>query len=324
MNDAVLTCPSRVSQTIAPLRIHVSPFMRSAFLKLANLILEIYALIFARVTFRNWNAWLVQLGFRGLGVLNHRTDFLSGERHLIHSRLRRFLGTDTPVIFDVGANDGNYTVELTKEFPKGKIFAFEPHPATCGRLQRRIADRAHVRHAALGSSVGKTILYDSGNGHGSGHASIYGQVLRSVHKIDNPTAVDVEMDTIDHFSEANGIDIIDFLKIDTEGNELEVLKGAARLLKAGRVRFIQFEFNEMNTVSRVFLADFFSILPNHTLFRLLPHDFLPIENVPLTREVFAFQNLLAVPDGQIERCGLPKLSWFSRPPSATDARSEWR
>ena len=57
-------------------------FMRSAFLKLANLILEIYALIFARVTFRNWNAWLVQLGFRGLGVLNHRTDFLSGKRQL--------------------------------------------------------------------------------------------------------------------------------------------------------------------------------------------------------------------------------------------------
>ncbi|MEP7071750.1 MAG: hypothetical protein ABI839_05140 [Verrucomicrobiota bacterium] len=68
----------------------------------------------------------------------------------------------------------------------------------------------------------------------------------------------------------------------------------------------------MNVVSRVFLSDFVSLLPRHRLFRLLPRGLLPIENIPLTREVFAFQNLLAVPLDELQHCQLPEVSWFSR------------
>ncbi len=87
---------------------------------------------------------------------------------------------------------------------------------------------------------------------------------------------------------------VKFLKIDTEGNELNVLLGAAQLLKEKRIETIQFEFNEMNTVSRVFFRDFQELLPDHAFYRLLPAGLLPLEkNSPMTNEIFGYQNIIA-------------------------------
>ena len=87
---------------------------------------------------------------------------------------------------------------------------------------------------------------------------------------------------------------VKFLKIDTEGNELNVLLGAKRLLKENRIETIQFEFNEMNVMSRVFFRDFLELMPDHTFYRLLPAGLLPIGKYsPLTNEIFAYQNVIA-------------------------------
>ena len=93
------------------------------------------------------------------------------------------------------------------------------------------------------------------------------------------------------------LDVVDFLKIDVEGHELAVLRGAERMLGAGSIRLIQFEFNEMNVVSRTFLRDFRLLLPNYTMYRLLPKGLLPLGEVPVLTELFAYQNILAVPHG---------------------------
>ncbi|MEP7071751.1 MAG: FkbM family methyltransferase [Verrucomicrobiota bacterium] len=199
--------------------------IKSSLLKAANRSLDAYAFVFARPFFRDWNAWLIQVGFRGLGVLNHRTDSLSGERHLLRSKLRMFLGKDDPVIFDVGANEGDFSAQLIEIFPRASVFAFEPHPGTFSRLSARLADKVRLKNAGLGSTVGSATLYDYGDRNGTGHASIYDHVLTAVHKTAEPVGLEIEIDTIDNFCEAHGLELIDFLKIDTEGNELEVLKG---------------------------------------------------------------------------------------------------
>ena len=99
----------------------------------------------------------------------------------------------------------------------------------------------------------------------------------------------------DVIADLHGVGRIDYLKIDTEGNELAVLEGAARLLAESRVGYIHFEFNEMNVVSRVFLRDFRKLLPSHRLYRLLPRGLLPLGERIVATEIFAFQNILAVP-----------------------------
>jgi hypothetical protein len=77
-----------------------------------------------------------------------------------------------------------------------------------------------------------------------------------------------------------------------------VLKGASNLLREGRISAIQFEFNEMNIVSRVFLKDFNELIPNCRFYRLLRHGLGPLDPYsPLACEVFAFQNIVALPTG---------------------------
>jgi hypothetical protein len=63
---------------------------------------------------------------------------------------------------------------------------------------------------------------------------------------------------------------------------------------------VQLEFNEMNTVSRVFFRDFFTLLGDrYDIYRLLPGGLLPITKYrPLQCELFAYQNLLFVRRGQ--------------------------
>ena len=99
----------------------------------------------------------------------------------------------------------------------------------------------------------------------------------------------------DQFAEENRIQSIDFLKIDTEGHDYDVLAGARQLLVSNRINVIQFEFNKMNVVSRIFFKDFFNLLENYRLFRMLKDGLIPIGHYrPGKCEFFAYQNIVAI------------------------------
>ena len=135
------------------------------------------------------------------------------------------------------------------------------------------------------------------NGGGTQHASLYREVIEDIHKA-KVTTVDVDISTIDTFVAGRGISHIHLLKIDTEGNEFLILRGAERTIARNMVDMVQIEFNEMNTVSRVFFKDFFTLFSNYECYRLLPDGLLPIPTyIPLYCELFAFQNVLFVRNG---------------------------
>jgi hypothetical protein len=93
----------------------------------------------------------------------------------------------------------------------------------------------------------------------------------------------------------NRIEYVNLLKIDTEGHEIEVIKGFLSFIKANKVNAIQFEFNEMNIISRVFFIDFWDMLPNYNFYRILPDGIVLIKNYsPVCCEIFAYQNILAI------------------------------
>ena len=71
-------------------------------------------------------------------------------------------------------------------------------------------------------------------------------------------------------------------------------KGAQKLLAGKSIRLIQFEFNEMNVISRNYMRDFLELLSNYQLHRLLPDGLLPLNNCVLDTELFGFQNILAI------------------------------
>jgi FkbM family methyltransferase len=255
---------------------------------------DLYAFLFSRSYFYRFNRALHHASLRGLGVLNYKNVVVSGERRFME---RCLSSSEVPTVVDVGANVGDYSSMVLEARKNARLFAFEPHPETFKRLTARLSSAGNfvATNAACGGRPGKLLLYDHEGGSGTGHASLLPGVIEGIHG-DKSNQQEVDVITLDRFAADREISRIDLLKIDTEGTELEVLKGASNLLREGRIRAIQFEFNEMNIVSRVFLKDFYELIPSFRFYRLLRHGLGPLDPYsPLACEVFAFQNIVALP-----------------------------
>jgi FkbM family methyltransferase len=137
---------------------------------------------------------------------------------------------DAKIIFDVGANVGQTARTYRKLFPASQIWSFEPLPSTYESLCSSLSDsRFHPVPLALSDQIGNTILH-------IGTESITNSLLkRETH---TEKTVQVPTDTIDHFCQEHGIDMIDILKVDVEGAEGRVFKGAQRMFSRGSIRSV--------------------------------------------------------------------------------------
>jgi len=260
---------------------------------------DLYASIFALPQLAGFHYVLLKISLRGLGVLNYHDDRITGERHFITHLLPRLVDQDSPVFFDVGANRGAYSRQLARLFPSARILAFEPHPENFRTLASLDLANVDPYEMALGEKAGIAELFDHRDRDGSTNASLFREVISEIHR-NKPVAHRVKVDTLDSIAENIGVDHIDFLKMDTEGNEFSILRGGQSLLGQGRIGVIQFEFNEMNTISHVLFCDFSRLLGrDYVFYRLLPRGLLQIPEVPLYSELFAYQNILAVPRGKV-------------------------
>lgn len=256
-------------------------------------ILKLYTFLFARTCFRKLNLLLFNLGMRGLGVLNYQNNKVSGESRFLSDYLK---GKKNCIVFDVGANVGAYSKELIRINKDVKIHAFEPHPITFQKLAGTFhqVHNVSVYKNAMGSEAGRLKLYDYDAKDGSSHASLFQAVIEDMHH-STSIAHEVRVITLDSYIEENGVSKVDLLKIDTEGNELNVLKGGAESISAGKIKAIHFEFNEMNVISRVFFKDFWDLLPGYTFYRMLPDGLLSIDRYSAhICEIFAYQNVVAI------------------------------
>jgi FkbM family methyltransferase len=200
------------------------------------------------------------------------------------------------VFFDVGANAGNYSSYVRNLAPKALIYAFEPHPSTFRALKKTAESKKFTAvNKAVSASPGQTVLYDFSTGDGSTQASLSKDAVQLFSA--TIVAHEIECTSIDDFLEENRIAEIDFLKIDTEGLDLEVLKGSRIALSRRRIKIIQFEFVQANITARVSMRDFFEVLSGHHLYRLcLNGGLMPIEPYDTkTCEIFATQNIIALP-----------------------------
>jgi FkbM family methyltransferase len=240
--------------------------------------------------------WILRILLRRLGFLNWESMEASGEVWFLDEMLPVLLATRTPMVLDVGANSGDYTELLLKRFPQADVHAFEPHPVTFQSLKVKIEERANCHPFGLGSTTGQFKLYDSvENKEGGIRASLCKEALTAT-MVKPLVSVDVQVSTMDIFIANKGVERVDFLKIDTEGYEMDVLDGARRALADGRIGIIQFEFNELHIARRQFLLDFMLRLPSHRLYRLVSDGMVALDKLkPYEREIFAFQNIVAIP-----------------------------
>lgn len=150
---------------------------------------------------------------------------------------------DEAVVFDVGANRGQSVSDIRPFLPRARIFSFEPVAATFQLLQQRVArdPLAEAFRLALGETVGPAEIFVGK------HSS-----MSSFHAHWGPATgkEEVETSTVDRMVERLQVPRIHLLKIDTEGHELEVLKGAEASLRTGRITFIQAEVRFDQTFRR--------------------------------------------------------------------------
>ena len=141
-------------------------------------------------------------------------------------------GLDLQTILDVGANTGQSALLFLETFPKAKIHCFEPVTATFADLQRNLCGtRCRCIHSAVGSEVGE--------------ARISVGRLSSTNSLVNFRPGDatetVRVTTVDAYVDEQALAVVDLLKVDVEGFDLNVLEGAARSFASGRVKFVMVE-----------------------------------------------------------------------------------
>ena len=220
---------------------------------MANLIYNTYRFLFSRKFFYKLNRFLFYLSLKGLGILNYESYKVSGEEYAMKKCIK---SKNNMIIFDIGANIGSYSKKILEINSDAIIYAFEPHPQNYQKLITNInCKQFKAYNYAVGSKTGETLLYDYKDVNGSTHASIYKDVIEKIH---NKASDNCKVETVrlDEFCLKNQVAKIDFLKIDTEGNELDVLLGIRDYIKLGKIAYIHFEFNEMNVVSKTFFNDF--------------------------------------------------------------------
>ncbi|HEY0283343.1 MAG TPA: FkbM family methyltransferase [Rhizomicrobium sp.] len=159
-------------------------------------------------------------------------------------RMADLMGIPVGTFFDIGAHTGETSLDVLRKFPGVRIFAFEAHPTTFSVLISNVHDaRFDGFNIALSDKNGKAQFYEYG--YLATCNSLVGDNQFAVQSKNPSKVLEVECQTLDGFCGAHGIEKIDVLKIDTEGHDLSVLRGAEQTLAARGVSFVYIEFNSM-------------------------------------------------------------------------------
>jgi FkbM family methyltransferase len=207
--------------------------------------------------------------------------FIELIEYIFHLKLARYLKRKIyrpnlgDYIFDVGANKGSMTKLYLRLYKKIKVIAFEPLP-----VFKLKSDQVKLMKVALGAEIGTAkfyvckhnassslILPNSSSGWLGRKAKILGLEAERLYN-----EIKVSVTTLDQVVAESKIDSIFLLKIDTEGGELNVIKGAVETLRSGIIKNIQLELhnNDLRNNNKI---EIFRLLSNYTHQTTIKHYF---------------------------------------------------
>jgi FkbM family methyltransferase len=197
-----------------------------------------------------------------------------------------------PIVFDIGANIGNYTNSILKLNSSAKIYAFEPSKVAREILEKRflyVSSVEIIPYALGGKNTMGTLWSDI---LGSGLGSLQKRQLEHF-GINFSKSEQVEIVTVDSWCAENAI-YPHMIKIDVEGSEFEILLGSTKTLE--HVTIVQFEFGGANIDSRTFFQDFWYLFAklNFKIFRITKNGLVHISKYSEEDEFFKTTNYIAL------------------------------
>jgi FkbM family methyltransferase len=160
--------------------------------------------------------------------------------------LQDIFGRKPPrLIFDVGAHHGETASHYAQAFPDAIIHSFEPSPESFAALVSHVAHLPNVKpvNLALGDTIGERTLHLN-------QFSPTNSLLKNASELmDDSTAqlmkpvaeLAISVRTVDDYCRSEEIEFIDLLKMDVQGFELHVLRGAQASLAAEKVAMLYLE-----------------------------------------------------------------------------------
>ncbi len=228
----------------------------------------------------------------------------NGESLVMRHACRQLAGQQA-VVFDIGANVGDWSLEIRQGLEDAStIYAFEPCRQTYQRLCERVAEQ---------TTAVDVVPINAGCGDAPGHASlhVHGALAGSNSLFDRQTLRDarpqesevVVIHQVDRFCQEHGIAAIDLMKLDVEGAELDVLHGCQHLLAEQKIGCIQFEYGGTWIDAKRFLAEAFTLLQGagYTLGKIFPDGIAFQHAYEPCHENFQYANWLAVRDDWVSR-----------------------
>jgi FkbM family methyltransferase len=243
------------------------------------------------------NNFILHLALKVRGFNNFSDMIATGE-----AKFLELLSNTRPLLcVDIGANVGTYSKALIGS-TKATIFAFEPLPDAyleLETLRQQFPERIRTFQLALGNNKEISTLYFGDS------KSVFASLSNEVNQIDyvgssNTFKMDVQVEKLDSFLGAlkSVAEEIDFLKIDVEGFEFEVLQGAQNVLLEMRPKFVQLEFNFHQLFRGQSLFSLSQLLPGYRVFQLMPSRAGMVERDakdPLTN-IYIYSNFVFVRD----------------------------
>ncbi len=253
-------------------------------------IIALYAKLFSRPPLSKLNNVLLHAALRARGYFNYRNDKESGEDFFI----RRVLAPERPVVcIDIGANVGNYSEKLLRN-TEAQVISFEPVPLSFEKLRERSepwGDRSIALNQGVGETSGRLAIHY--NPDALELASFHSDVDRLM-GLENSKRAEVDVVSLDDYLQSQDLSQIDLIKIDTEGFEPEVLRGASWTVATLKPRYIQIEFNWHHLLRGATLNDLAELLPGYEVYQLLPGGWVRRDpSHPLTN-IYAFTNFVFV------------------------------
>ena len=201
---------------------------------------------------------------------------------LTHEAIAALVGRPDPVILEIGCNDGTDTLELLRVMPQAAIYCFEPDARAIARFKELLGsnlEKVHLSEIAVSDRTGQINFHSSGGGDRPGGWDLSGSIRRPKNHIKEYEWIKFEKTVIvntwrlDDWCAANGVEHVDFIWMDVQGAEGDVIAGAPNILQ--KTRFLYTEYSNYELYEgQLSLKPLLALLPSFEVVTRYPGDVL--------------------------------------------------